>query len=159
MKGKLPKAIAAGAKRQERRAAGAPAPAQTPRTIVRKLVPVRPVLPAKASPIASVAVAKTAPVFSAGRLTQTRAVQSQRDKSRARSVEAGPKEAQRAFGREVRAAKVAKVAAGQRMTRQNPASTQADLNTGRLRYTGAFSSSPFRAPFQKSYNSRRSFGA
>jgi hypothetical protein len=157
--GKLPKAIAAGAARQLRRQSGGVAPATTPASIVRKLIPVRPVLPVAASPVAGNAVSKVAPVFGAQRLTAMRAVQAQRDKSRARAVEAGPREGLRAFGREVRAGKIAKQAATVRMTRQNPASPQADLNTGRLRYTGAFSSSPFKAPFQKSYNARRSFGA
>lgn len=156
---KLPRAIAHGVERKARRQAGGVAPASTPAAIVRKLIPVRPVLPAPASSVAGVVTSKVAPVFGAQRLTAIRAVQQQRDKGRARAVEAGPKEALRAFGREVRAAKVAKVAAGVRMTRQNPASPQADLNTGRLRYSGAFTASPFRAPFQKSYNARRSYGA
>jgi len=120
---------------------------------------VRPVLPPPANRVAVAAVSKPAPIYSDGRLTAARAIQAQRDKSRVRAVEAGPKQAAKAYGREMRTLHNAKVAAGVRMTRQNPASPQADQLTGRLRYTGAFSSSPFAAPFQKSYNARRSFGA
>jgi hypothetical protein len=123
-------------------------------------VPVRPVLPARASPVAvAVRTTKQAPAFASGRLTAVHAIQAQRDKSRVRAIEAGPRQAAQAYGREVRSLKHAKMAASTRLTRQNPASPQADLGTGRLRYTGAFTSSPFYAPFQKSWNSRRSFGA
>lgn len=158
-KAALPKAIAAGARRQERRAAGAPPPAATPGRIIRALVPIRPVLPAPAGSPSAVAAAKAWPSRAPGRLTAVRAVQAQRDKGRARAIEAGPTTARRALGREIGAAKKARLAQTTELVRKNPTSPMADLNQGRLRYSGAFSSSAFRAPFQSSYNARRSFGA
>lgn len=159
MKRSLPKSIAAGAARQERRAQGLAPKRTTLESIKRQVVPVRPVLPAPAAGGASPLVAQSAPIHSPGRLTAIRAIQAQRDKARASQVQASPLEARRAVASEVRSSKIARKAAGTRLTRKNPASPMADLNRGVLRYTGAFSSSPQRAPFQKSWNIRRSFGA
>jgi hypothetical protein len=155
----LPKAIAGGFKRQERRQAGSLAPALTPSGIIRGQVPIRPVMPPPPGSPAALAVSKLPAALAPGRLTAVRAIQAQRDKGRARAVEAGPLEARRAWGREIRSAKNASVAASTILTRRNPASPQADLTTGRKRYSSAFSSSRFSAPFQKSNNSRRAYGA
>ncbi len=105
------------------------------------------------------AAGKLPPSLSSGRLTAQRAVQAQRDKGRVRAVEAGPATARRAWGREIGAARKAAVASRNEITKKNPTSVMADLNQGRLRYSGAFSSAPSSAPFQKSYNNRRQFGA
>lgn len=159
MKGKLPKFLAAGAAKQARRSIGGVAPALAPKATIDRLVPVRPVLPAPRSRVSAAYVSKVAPAFGPARLTAIRAVQAQRDKGRVRAAEASRKEGARSLAREARTIKHAMIGSSMRMTRLNPPSPQADLLTGRLRYSGAFTSSPFSAPFQKSYNARRSFGA
>lgn len=158
MKGKLPKFMATGSAKQARRQVPGVKPAKTPKAVIDSLIPIKPVLPPPKMtgvPTAS----KVAPALAPSRLTAVRAVQAQRDKGRVRAKEAGRKEEARMIGRERRAVKNAGMAIQTRLTRQNPASPQADLVTGRLRYSGAFSSTAFKAPFQKSYNSRRSYGA
>lgn len=158
--GHLPKAIAAGARRQERRKDGGAPRAPTAKSVIRSLIPVRPVMPAPGSQIASVdRSVKTPPAFKPARMTALNVVQAGRDKGRARASMASPREAIRSVGRQVRSAKRSKIASTTTLTRQNPPVPFADLNRGRLRYSGAFSSGIFRAPFQKSWNSRRSFGA
>lgn len=107
----LPKSIARGAARVERRKFGGPAPAPTTGSVIRALVPVRPVLPPPSSVPSAVKAARTPPAFAAGRLTAVRAIEAQRDKGRARAVEAGPVEAARSFGRQVRSNVNAKKAA------------------------------------------------
>lgn len=150
----LPTAIAAGVKRQERRAAGV-APVRSPKTIIDSTVTVAPVtLPPK--PV-GVPTRGVAPMFGASRLTNRSADSQQRDKGRARTIEAGPRPAAQQYKRDRRADRNEITASRQTLTRKNPAPPGTDYVTGQKRYQAAFSSTRFRQPFQKSYNMRRSF--
>lgn len=156
MAAKLPKGIASGWARQERRKAGLPPPPATLKSVLRSQVPVRPVLP---PPARGPLVGARPPLQAPARLTALNVVQAQRDKARARAIQASPAQAAKAVERARTNQRIAAKAAGVRLIRQNPPSPLGDLRTGMMRYSGAFSAQPFFAPFQRSNNARRAFGA
>jgi hypothetical protein len=150
----VPKAIAQGFKRKEARALGASSPfASSP--IVGSPIVVKPA----SGKLAQSLKPGVAPLFAGGRMTAAGAIQSSRRMDQALAKRVGPMARQRVDAVQLKGASNAAKAGTVRALTINPPEPTIDRATGRKLDTRAFSRTSFRAPFQKSYNLRRSVGA